>query len=176
MRVRIKSVIIAELFQLTGSQFSVVIATIISAVPYLAHGFAIPDANTAVEIRGNNAVTWNPALTFRSTELVSKRADDDEWVMVVYNGGSDTNQCGGTANNFSGTSSLCQGLTNVVGKICADVKVQANVGIASCTFSFRADGSNCGGTERQSVKVDAGKDSNGVKLSDDVRFINIDCS
>jgi hypothetical protein len=175
MRVRIKSLIIAGLLRLTESQFSAVIAAIISAVPYLAHGLAIPDANTATEIRGNK-VTWNPALTFRSTELVSKRADDDEWVIVIYNGGSDTNQCGGTANNFSGTSSLCQGLTNVVGKICADVKVQANVGIASCTFNFRADGFNCGGTKRQSVKVDAGKDSNGVNLSDDVRFINIGCS
>lgn len=158
-------------------QFSIAFAALISALPYLAQGFAVPDANPAIEVkRTAEAVSTTNVVPFKSFPLLSTRADDDEWLMVIYNNGNTDDQCGGTPNEFSGKSSLCQGLTGVVGKICADVKVSANVGFAKCEFSFRADGSNCGGTERQAVTVNKGDSSNRVKLSDDVKFVSINCS
>lgn len=152
------------------SQFSVTIAAILSAVPYLAQGIALPDAQPAIAV-----TNLSPAVPFVSNNLISKRADD-EWLMVIYNNGKPGDQCGGVANNFNGKNSLCQGLGGVTGKVCADLKVQANMGFAQCEFNFKGDGSSCGGNVQKKVTVHKGKDSNGVKLSDDVRFVQINCS
>jgi hypothetical protein len=116
-----------------------------------------------------------PAVPFASGNLISKRADD-EWLMVIYNNGQEGDQCGGVANNFNGKNSLCQRLDGVTGKVCADLKVQANVGFAKCEFQFKADGTSCGGNVQKTVTVEKGKDSNGVSLEDDVKFVQINCS
>ena len=82
--------------------------------------------------------------------------------MAIYKKDCERNQCGGVANDFTG-------------KVCADVKVQANVGFAKCEFSFRADGTSCGGAERQKVIVNKGEDSNGAEQSEDSRFFALNC-
>jgi len=151
-------------------KFSLALTVLIGAVPYLAQGFALPDAKPATEV-----ASLSNTVSFATVDLLSKRADD-EWLMVIYNNGPKGNQCGGVANKFDGKGNLCQGLTGVVGKLCADVKLEVNAGFAKCDFSFRADGTHCGGKEREHVSVHKGKDSNGVKLSDDVRFVSISCS
>ncbi|KAF2807076.1 uncharacterized protein BDZ99DRAFT_465800 [Mytilinidion resinicola] len=166
-------------------RFSLAITAVLGALPFLAQGIAVPDANPEIEVSDPAGITKR--VPFHTTDLTkrgsshtidlwNKRATDDDWLMVIYNDGTSKNQCGGTPNNFKGTGSICEGLGGVVGKICADLKVQANVGFAKCDFSFRADGNSCGGKERENVSVKKGHDSNGVKLSDDVRFVSIDCS
>ncbi|USP82885.1 hypothetical protein yc1106_10159 [Curvularia clavata] len=148
----------------------VVITALLGTAPHLAYGIAVLSTKPAVKI-----TELTKTVPFTTVDLVSKRADD-EWLMVIYNNGSEGDQCGGVANDFSGKSSLCQRLDGVTGKVCADVKVQANVGFAKCDFSFRSDGTSCGGAERQKVTANKGEDSDGVKLFDDVKFVAINCS
>jgi hypothetical protein len=151
-------------------QISVVITALLGTAPYLAYGIAVPSTSPAVKV-----AQLTKTVPFATVDLVSKRADDD-WLLVIYNNGSEGDQCGGVANKIDGKGSQCRRLDGVTGKICADAKVQAHVGFTKCEFSFRTEGTSCGGTERQKVTVDKGEDSNGVKLSDDVKFVAINCS
>ncbi len=52
------------------------------------------------------------------------------------------------------------------------------MGFAKCEFAFKGNGNGdtCGGDYRETVTVERGKDSNGVMLSDDVKFVSINCS
>ncbi|KAF1939448.1 hypothetical protein EJ02DRAFT_456951 [Clathrospora elynae] len=152
-------------------KFTIAITALLSAVPYLVQGIALPEASPEFSLStGNETVPFT-----RTVDLLSKRADD-EWLMVIYNNGKPEDQCGGVANNFNGKSNLCEGLGGVTGKICADLKVQANVGFASCEFNFKADGTSCGGDSLKKTTVDKGKDSNGVVIPDNVRFVSVTCS
>lgn len=100
------------------------------------------------------------------------RRGDDDWMMVMYNQGSDGGQqCGGTYEPVTGSSGSC----NVIpgDKWCVDLKV--NLGV--CTFAFKSEGSSgaCSGGEEAAVTIEAGKDSNGVSLSDKVKFVSVEC-
>ncbi|KAG4422875.1 hypothetical protein IFR04_003945 [Cadophora malorum] len=77
----------------------------------------------------------------RAADVLNKRADD-EWVVVMYDNGSG-DQCGGISNqDVTGKKEgLCKRLGSLVGKICTDVKVGINIGVAKCDFSFRTDSS-----------------------------------
>jgi hypothetical protein len=96
--------------------------------------------------------------------------------MVIYNNGQEGDQYGGVPNEFHAKGSLCQGVTGAVGKVCADLKVNMNVGFAKCDFAFKKDGTSCGGEEIKKVTVEKGKDNNGVQLTDEVRFVQVNCS
>ncbi|KAH7127223.1 hypothetical protein B0J11DRAFT_505927 [Dendryphion nanum] len=149
---------------------SLAIAGFLVAISSLVQGSVLPASLARSEFIG-----YNETVLLTSSSLFSKRADD-EWLMVIYNDGNPGDQCGGVANNFDGKGSVCYKLDGVKGKVCADLKVEANFGFAKCDFSFRADGNNeCGGNEQKKVTVDKGKDSNGVSLGDTVKFILIDC-
>lgn len=95
----------------------------------------------------------------------------------MYDNGSG-DQCGGISNqDVTGKKEgLCKRLGSLVGKICTDVKVGINIGVAKCDFSFRTDSSVCGGAEENHVTLYAGEDSNGVSLTDQVRFVSVTCS
>lgn len=93
--------------------------------------------------------------------------------MVLYNEHKNGGQCGGTSTAASGNGGTCN---NIMGKYCADLKVALNVGIASCTFNFVKNGDCNSGTIESEVTVAAGKDSNGVDLSDDVQLVEVGCT
>lgn len=133
--------------------------------PYVAQGFALPHV-------GSNAVAAVEAVP---VEGVVVPRQEDEWTLVLYNEGENGGQCGGTSEEHSGGSGVCLGWQTAT-KLCADLKVAANVGIASCSFSFKYDGDNCSGANDKTETVSAGEDSNGVSLTDDVKFVSITCS
>lgn len=91
--------------------------------------------------------------------------------MVLYNEHKKGGQCGGTSTKVSGDSDRC---VDVTSKKCVDLSVNPNVGIASCSFNFRAE--TCSGPRKNYEIVQGGTDSNGVDLNDDVKFVSISCS
>ncbi|KAK1753254.1 hypothetical protein QBC47DRAFT_363063 [Echria macrotheca] len=101
-------------------------------------------------------------------EILSNRLikRDDEWTLVLYNAHKKGGQCGGTGETRSGDSDRCEDITN---KKCADISVNANVGIASCSFSFKSE--SCSGPRKNYSVVQGGTDQNGVDLDDDVKFL-----
>ncbi|KAK8057649.1 hypothetical protein PG996_011586 [Apiospora saccharicola] len=128
-------------------KFSAAFFGLLSAVPYLAQGFVLPGADNGGVVAARDVF----GLAFHESGLLSKREDDDEWLMVVYNGGTEGQQCGGSPNNFHQKGSICQGIEGPAGGVCADLKVNK-------------------------VTVERGKDNNGVELSDEVKFVEVNCS
>jgi hypothetical protein len=56
----------------------------------------------------------------------------------------------------------------------AEVKVTAGLpNIAACTFNFKYNSAGCSGGTAQSKIVGIGADSNGIPLSDEVKFVSI---
>lgn len=94
------------------------------------------------EIRNCSRPGRNFDLAPRSVADVLNKRADDEWVVVMYDNGSG-DQCGGISNqDVTGKKEgLCKRLGSLVGKICTDVKVGINIGVAKCDFSFRTDSS-----------------------------------
>lgn len=91
--------------------------------------------------------------------------------MVLYNNGESGGQCGGTSSRTSGGTDACvDKKTNV----CADFGVNANAGIAGCYFNLKGS-RDCSGSTKKQYVVQGGKDSNGVPLGDDIKFIQVAC-
>jgi hypothetical protein len=63
-------------------QLSIATAALFTATPYLVQGIVVPNAGSAVEVPG-----ITDAIPFATTNLLSKRAEDDEWQIVIYNNG-----------------------------------------------------------------------------------------
>lgn len=161
---------VSELLANDPLQFFTSLIALASVLPHLTQGLALPEPGTSLDLATRE--------TFIKTfDLLETRADEaDEWEMVIYAGSSNGGQCGGTPNNFAGTGNLCEHLLGVQGKLCADLKVGANIGFAKCEFNFKADGTSCGGSSLKDVTLNKGTDNNGVSLSDQVRFVSITCT
>lgn len=67
---------------------------------------------------------------------------------------------------------MCQAVGDAVMQ-CADIKLSANAKVHSCDFTFEKD--KCGGSKEKEVSVKRGKDSNGVHLKDQVKFVSVNC-
>ncbi|KAK2763324.1 hypothetical protein FQN54_009960 [Arachnomyces sp. PD_36] len=147
-------------------KFSIAFYALLSVAPLISQGFALPQPEI-----GNNAVA---AVTAVPVDAAVVPRQSDEWTLVLYNEGENGGQCGGTSEEHTGGSGVCLGWQTAT-KLCADLKVTANLGIASCSFSFKYDGDNCSGDNSKTETVEAGKDSNGVPLTDDVKFVSIEC-
>ncbi|KAF2430656.1 hypothetical protein EJ08DRAFT_214966 [Tothia fuscella] len=159
-------------------KFQLAITTFLSALPLFTQALAHPAIGNSLAIKRSEIVAGQPAsfdLEKRgSVDLLNKRQNDDEWLVVMYDNGSG-DQCGGVSGDVVGKKDgLCKEFSNLAGKICADVKVGVNIGVAKCDVSFKSGG--CGGTEENHVTVYAGQDSNGVPLTDQVRFVSVTCS
>ncbi|KFY25367.1 hypothetical protein V491_01779 [Pseudogymnoascus sp. VKM F-3775] len=127
-------------------------------------------ASFALPAVGNNAAAAVGSLTEKDT-LVKR---DDEWTLVLYNAGESGGQCGGTSTSQSGGADSCVSIPS--GKFCADVKVTAGLpNIAACAFNFKYDGAGCNGESARREVVGIGADSNGIPLTDDVKFVSISC-
>ncbi|KAL6693498.1 hypothetical protein J3F84DRAFT_380967 [Trichoderma pleuroticola] len=161
-------------------KFQLAITTLLGALPLLTQALAHAEVAKTFAIERADFAP-DRTITFDLSErgeddLLNKRQPDDEWLLVMYSNGKD-NQCGGTRSESTGKKfGSCLGLSKLSGKLCADIKVGANIGVAKCDFSFRYDGTTCGGGENDHETVYAGKDSNGVKLSDSVKFVSVTCS
>lgn len=132
-------------------------------MPYVVQGFALPDV-------GTNTVA--AVKTLAGKDSLVKR--DDEWTLVLYNAGASGGQCGGTSTSQSGGADSCVSIPS--GKLCAEVKVTAGLpNIAACAFNFKYDGAGCSGAKAHTAVVGIGADSNGIPLSDEVKFVSISC-
>ncbi|KAK8108669.1 hypothetical protein PG984_014470 [Apiospora sp. TS-2023a] len=159
-------------------KFSTAVFGLLSAVPYLAQGFVLPGIDTtgvtAARDNNNNSTS---SLVVHESRLLSKREDDDEWLMVIYNGGKKGEQCGGgSPNEFHQKGSICQRIEGLAGAICADLKLNLELGYQKCEFNFKLPGDNCGGEVVKKVTVQRGKGEDGVDLNDQVKFVSVTCS
>lgn len=147
-------------------------------MPLFTQALAHPAVGNFLEIKRSDIAAGQP-VTFDlakrgEADLLNKRQEEDEWLVVMYDNGSG-DQCGGVSNQVVGKKEgLCSALGDLAGKICTDVKVGANIGVAKCDFSFKSGG--CSGSEENHITVYAGQDSNGVSLTDQVRFVSVTCS
>ncbi|KAK0657910.1 hypothetical protein B0T16DRAFT_488960 [Cercophora newfieldiana] len=125
------------------------------------HCIALPPVNT----------TLIPADELPSNRNLFKR--EEEWTLVLYNEHKKGGQCGGQSETKTGDSDQCLDITN---KKCVDIKVNPNVGIASCSFGFKAE--SCSGPRKNYEVVQGGSshDKNGVDLNDEVKFVSVTCS
>ena len=149
-------------------QLSIATAALFTTTPYLVQGIVVPNAGSTVEIP-----RITDAIPLATTNLLLKRAEDDEWQIVIYNNGKLGDQCGGVANTFTGKGSLCQGLVGTVGKLCAGAKVGVNLPFVTCEFKFKEAGEDCGGDEVEKISLKPGERTDGVNLSDEVKFVQI---
>ena len=175
---------ILEIYQIsftnTSLKFHLAVTAFLSALPLLTQALVHPAVGNTLTIKKSEIAAGQPVtldLAARNEAHVLNKRADDEWVVVMYDNGSG-DQCGGVSNQevTGKKEGLCKGLGNLVGKICTDVKVGINIGVAKCDFSFRTDSSGCGGAEENHVTLYAGEDSNGVSLTDQVRFVSVTCS
>jgi hypothetical protein len=107
---------------------------------------------------------------------LSKRAEDDEWQIVIYNNRKLGDQYRRVANTFTRKGSLCQGIISTVGKLYAGAKVGVNLPFITCEFKFKEAGIDYGGDEVETILLKPRESLDGVNLSNDVKFVQITCS
>jgi hypothetical protein len=104
--------------------------------------------------------------------LVKAKSNED-WTVVLYTGLPSGGQCGGTSEKITGSSK--GGCFSLMAKLCASLRVNVTVDIASCYFNFKLDGMNFSEAGDISRKVTAGTDNNGVALNAEIKFVCVEC-
>lgn len=143
-------------------QFSAIFLSLLSATPFVVQGIAVPSEKFD---------TVQPIELFPDDGTPVARADDEEWLMVLWSKPDGEAQCGGTYTQDNGVGSACKSLIGT-GAWCVDLAVRTGV----CDFKFKADGKSCSGEVKKEVTVEAQKDSNGIPLDADFKFVSIECS
>ena len=79
-------------------------------------------------------------------------------------------------NTFTRKGSLCQGLVSIVSKLCAGAKVRVNLLFVTCEFKFKEASEDCSRDKVKKILLKPRERTDGVNLSNKVKFVQITCS